>query len=90
MSNQVILPENLTIHHIKQHFDELKTQVQGETESLTFDAGRVENIDTSGLQMLLVLVKDLQARNVSLNWLNLNDTIKESAQSIGLDQALVL
>lgn len=90
MSNQVVLPENLTIHHIKDHFAELKPQIESEDDELILDAGAIETIDTSGLQMLLVFVQDLQARDVKLNWINVRDSFTQSAQSIGLADALSL
>ncbi|HEY9018331.1 STAS domain-containing protein [Thiomicrospira sp.] len=90
MSSQVTLPENLTIHHINDHFAELKQSILSENENLVFDAGQIDSIDTSGLQMLLALVENLKSREVSFNWQNVNSTLKDNALNIGLVSQLQL
>ncbi|MBE0494452.1 MAG: STAS domain-containing protein [Thiomicrospira sp.] len=90
MSSQVTLPENLTIHHINDHFSELKQSVMSENENLVFDAGQIDSIDTSGLQMLLTLVENLKSRQVPFNWQNVNSTLKDNALNIGLVTQLQL
>lgn len=84
MSSQVILPENLSIHHITENFSDLKQIVESENDDVIFDATAVESIDTSGLQMLLAFVEDLKARDVTFSWLNPTTQLKEAAANIGL------
>lgn len=90
MSNQVNLPENLTIHHINDQFSEIKGIIQSETDQIVFDAGAIEAIDTSGVQMLLALIEDLNSRQVDFSWQNPNDLLRESAKNLGLSEQLQL
>lgn len=90
MSIEVNLPDNLTIHHIANHLEELKNQVGNAQTQITFNAAELETFDTSGLQSLLVLVKNAQTRDVSINWQNVQDSLLQGAQSLGLAEALEL
>ncbi len=90
MSNTIQLPQNLTIHHIEEHFNELNEKLNAVGDEMTFDASEVETVDTSGLQTLLVLVKSSVENGKKLNWENVPDILSSSAKKIGLDQALQL
>lgn len=90
MSKSISLPENLTIHQISEHFAEIKRAVAGANSAVQFDAAALDNIDTSGVQMLLAVVKSLNERGVSVSWENQGSGLVDSAKQLGLSQALQL
>ena len=90
MSNEIKLPENLTIHHIDAHFNELNTLFNDASDEITLEASSIETIDTAGLQTLLVLVKNASENGKNVVWLNSPDVLKDSAEKLGLTQELLL
>lgn len=88
MSNIIQLPQNLTIHHIEGQFNELNQKLNEDDNEIIFDAAEVETVDTSGLQMLLVLTKASISNGKTLSWQNVPEILSSSAQKIGIDQAL--
>ncbi|GKT11161.1 MAG: hypothetical protein ISEC1_P0124 [Thiomicrorhabdus sp.] len=90
MSSEIKLPENLTIHHIEDHFNSLNNQFNDASGEITIEASAVETIDTAGLQSLLILIKNVTENSNTVIWQNTPDTIKTSADKIGLTQALNL
>lgn len=90
MSNVIQLPQNLTIHHIEAHFNELNEKLSTIDSDITFDAGELETIDTSGLQTLMVCVTTIVNHDRNVKWENTPEILSTSAQKIGLEQALRL
>ncbi len=90
MSNEIKLPENLTIHHIDAHFNELNTLFNDTGDEIILEASGIETIDTAGLQTLLVLVKNASENGKNVAWLNSPDILKDSAEKLGLTQELLL
>lgn len=89
MSNQIQLPENLTIHHIEDHFNELNKKLNEDLgDEIVLDASAVESIDTSGLQTLLVLVKSTTDNGKKVSWQNVPEILSSSAKKIGIEQEL--
>lgn len=90
MSNEIKLPENLTIHHIEAHFNELNKLFDHSGDEVFLDASGVETIDTAGLQTLLILVSNAIENGKSITWLNASEIIKTSAEKLGLMHELHL
>lgn len=92
MSNNTVieLPDRLTIHHIENQFIDLKLAFQSAGDNIAIDASKIDNIDTSGLQSLLALIKDAQQHSKTVTWQNIPDTLKECASQIGLTDSLKL
>jgi len=90
MSNTIQLPQNLTIHHIEQQFNELNEKLNEMGDQIVIDAKEVETVDSSGLQTLLIIAKTSIDNGKSLNWENVPEILSTSAQKIGIDQALQL
>lgn len=88
MSNVIQLPESLTIHHIENHFNELNTKFNDIDDEITIEASAVENVDTSGLQTLLILVKTALDNGKTVTWQEVPETLKLSAEKLGLQQQL--
>ena len=90
MSNEIKLPENLTIHHIEAHFNELSKLFNDCGDEISMDASNVETIDTAGLQTLLVLVTNAMENGKSITWSNTSDALKTGAEKLGLMEDLHL
>ena len=90
MSNVIKLPENLTIHHIEAHFNELNKLFNDSGDEISMDASSVETIDTAGLQTLLILVANAIENGKSIAWSNASEALKTSAEKLGLMQELQL
>ncbi len=88
MSDAIQLPQNMTIHHIDEHFNGLNEKINEIDSQVTLDAGPVETIDTSGLQTLLMLVKSITENNKELTWENVPEVLTTSAQKVGLEEDL--
>ena len=90
MSNEIKLPENLTIHHIETHFNELNRLFNDAGDEIIMEASDIETIDTAGLQTLLILIKNASEDGKKIAWLNPSDILKHSADKLGLTQDLLL
>ena len=84
MSNIIQLPENLTIHHIESHFNELNEKFNDIGDEIIFQASAVETIDTSGLQTLLVLIKTALDNGKKVVWQDVPDVLKLNAEKLGI------
>jgi anti-anti-sigma regulatory factor len=88
MSQVIQLPENLTIHYANEHLASLKTQVGEASTEVVFDGSSVETIDTSGIQLLLVMVSSLSEKGVKVGWQNVTESMASSMANLGLSQKL--
>jgi ABC-type transporter Mla MlaB component len=88
MSNVIQIPENLTIQFIDGHFNDLNTKFNDMGDEIVIDASGLENIDTSGLQSLLVLIKTATENGKSISWKEVPELLRTSAQKIGIHQQL--
>lgn len=90
MSLQITLPENLTIHNINEQFSAIKQNLESIDDDVIIDAVSVDSIDTSGLQMLLVVIQFLTSNNIMFSWQNVPEIMQESAIHLGLANQLQL
>jgi len=88
MSNAIQIPENLTIQFIDGHFNDLNTKFNDSSDEIVLSASALDNIDTSGLQALLVLVKTAKENGKSITWQEVPDVLTTAAKKIGIDQEL--
>lgn len=91
MSEYVIdLPESLTIHHIEEHYGNLKMAFLAEADTFKINAGNVESIDTAGLQALLILIKNAIEKQKNVLWDSPSESITSGAAKLGLTEKLKL
>ena len=90
MSTEIKLPENLTIHHIDVHFNTLNQMFSDAEDEIEIEAAAVEAIDSSGLQTLLILIKNSTQNDKIISWKNTPEIIQVSAEKLGLSQTLLL
>lgn len=86
----ITLPENFTIHHIEQHFGDLKTAFENSSETIIVDGSQVETIDTSGLQLMLALIKEAVTNNKTISWKNPTEVLSNGALKVGLNNKIQL
>jgi ABC-type transporter Mla MlaB component len=58
--------------------------------TVQLDGGAVQRIDTSGLQLLLALQRQLQVEHRDLQWSKVSKELRDVAQKLGLATALEL
>ena len=71
----------------------LKAQLLGVLEqgaSVVLDASEVERVDTAALQLLVLLRRELQARDGTLDWRGASEAFNEAAGLLGLARILEL
>ena len=90
MSTEIKLPENLTIHHIDSHFNELNKLFSDAESEIKIEASAVETIDSAGLQTLLVLIKNSLDNDKTIFWENTPDIVQSSSDKLGLSKELLL
>lgn len=90
MANIINLPESLTIHTIEKNYNEINAAVSDLGDDIVFDAQAIENIDTSGLQSLVLIIKTAQNNHKTVRWQNANETLTDAAHKTGLLEALQL
>jgi|ACQI01.1.fsa_nt_gi anti-anti-sigma regulatory factor len=91
MSSKIQLPQNLTIHQIEEHFNNLKNQFDEVSDAdIIIDAEQVETLDSSGLQSLLMVISNSVDNGKTVSWENVPDILLSSAEKIGINQALNL
>ncbi|WP_373020367.1 STAS domain-containing protein [Thiomicrorhabdus sp.] len=90
MADTITLPESLTIHTIDNIYTELRESLSNSGDEVVINAEAVETIDTSGLQALLILVNTAQQENKSITWQNASELLSQSAEKLGLSEALKL
>ena len=83
MSTLIELPENLTIHYASSYLDQVKEQVLS-AEDVVFDGAKIETVDTAGVQLLLVMVKDLSLKGIGHRFESPSKILMESVQGLGL------
>lgn len=90
MSIQINLPDSLTIHQIDQNYSQLLEQLSVTNESVEINGSSVENVDTSGLQALIVLIRHALENSNQIIWQSPSDILKQAAEKIGVDKDLQL
>ncbi|WP_024850794.1 STAS domain-containing protein [Hydrogenovibrio kuenenii] len=86
----ITLPESLTIHQIEGHLGDLRMAFQADADTLNLEASSIEAIDTSGLQLLLALIKQAQSQNKTIQWITPSEQLTTSATKLGLTEKLML
>ncbi|CAN8139088.1 STAS domain-containing protein [Thiomicrorhabdus sp. 6S2-11] len=90
MSSTITLSDSLIINQIEQEFAQLSAQFNDSENEIILDAEAVDTVDTSGLQCLLMLIQNAAEQGKTISWLSPSETIKTSAEKLGLSSALKL
>ncbi|HIJ21874.1 MAG: STAS domain-containing protein [Gammaproteobacteria bacterium] len=90
-SGRFSLGEQLVISTVGKLRAEWMDQIMADTESpVVLDGGEVQSIDTAGLQLVVALIRELGEDGVSWQWSASSDTLKSSAEQLGMSKMLSL
>ena len=84
--NSVLLPSQLTIRQIEQVYRQCDNALKG-AGTLRIDASAVSKVDTAGMQLLIALKTEMDSQHSAIEWLAINDELRNVARFMGL-QAL--
>lgn len=90
MADIINLPETMTIHTIEQIYSELSESFKSAGDDILINGEKLESLDTSGLQALIVLINDATENEKQVEWQQTNEVLTTSAQKLGLSEALRL
>lgn len=83
------LGEQLAIGNVHECHLQWRDAANAE-DDICIDAGRLHNVDTAGLQLLLVLKRNVEARGRRFSWLEVSPELTQVAVLVGLQHALDL
>lgn len=89
MSNNYELPENMTIKEvvqIKENFQQLLSSYS--EKNLVVDGNNVQEIDASGVQLILSLYKSILSRNIEFELVNPSDKLKWALEVSGAHEII--
>lgn len=81
------LPEHLTILEISE-WQEAMGALLAVSPELQIDVSPLTRIDTAGLQLLLAVVQEAQAKGGSVQWVGVSDILSQSAHWLGMSSVL--
>ena len=80
--------EILDITQIQQWHVAAKQQLADVTDELNIDVSSLQKIDTAGIQVLVSIVKHLEAKGLRVSWSDLSPAIINAATLLGLTGSL--
>jgi len=86
--NSYLLPSNMTIGNIGRCHTQLFALLDGR-ESINVDLAQLKQIDTSGIQMLLLFVSKADLKNISIRWVNSNQLLESVLAKLGFENRLI-
>jgi ABC-type transporter Mla MlaB component len=82
------VPAEMTIANIGQCQVILMSALRTVCE-VCFDLAGLRKIDTAGIQLLLLVIREAKQRGVSINWLNKNTVLQEAEKKLGFENRLI-
>ncbi len=90
-SGHLELGEQLVISTVREFRAGWMEQIEeGATSPVTLEGGAIKTIDTAGLQLVIALTRELSDNGVSWQWGEASESLKSSAEQLGLTAALSL
>lgn len=83
------IPERFTVENANEVLAELVAAAE-DSDSLRVDLSGVANVDTAGLQLLVVLKQGLENRGGTCEFDDVPDALVDRARLLGLDSLLEL
>ena len=90
MSNNLLLPDELTIQTVSAEIIKLRESSAKLTSAVTLDASGLVSVDTAGVQLLFALVKELKSKGCSVAWQSVPTVLSDTAKILGAGAALEL
>ncbi|MDP2560145.1 lipid asymmetry maintenance protein MlaB [Psychrobium sp. 1_MG-2023] len=93
-ANTLSLPQSIDISYVTEFHPQLISFLSEFTESkndiLVINASELERIDTAGIQLLIAFVIEATKMNVTIQWQSISTELENTANELGLAQALKL
>ena len=83
----IIKNERLTIHNIRDIYEDIKNEFNS-SDDIKIDFKGVDEIDLSGLQLLISLKRSCEKGGKKLQFINIKDELLYSFELSGTDQVL--
>ena len=84
---KLVLDENLTISNVHELQERLLKSVKGKNR-VELDGGKVDTVDTAGLQMLVAFILYCKQNSIQLQWLAKSRAIEQTSSLLGLSDVL--
>ena len=88
-SGDLDLGDILVISNVLEWHEKVAAIFEGE-EMITLEGGKIEQIDGTGLQFLVAIVKEATARGLGVTWKDASEILHDSAARLGLSRILRL
>ena len=85
--NVIRLPSQFTIRQIEDAYQRCEEALR-DSGVLRIDVSDVSKIDTAGLQLLLALKQELATQQLTLEWVAVNDVVRDAASMLGIADLL--
>ena len=82
------LGDALTIQNAEQLRKKFQALLQTEHKTLELNTGSVQSVDTAGLQLLSVFIRQAAARGVSVRWCGFTEILAQGASRLDLEKVL--
>lgn len=87
--HQVKLDSSVDITVVESLYGEFE-KVLSSNGGVAIDAGQVERIDTSALQLIFTFKEQINSNGYDVEWSEMSESFKETAALVGLDELLSL
>lgn len=79
----------LTIYRALEHFDAMRAALDSNAKTIRLDLSGVSEIDSAGLQLLLLLRKKVESRSASLEIIQASAVVRELLQFCNLGKLIL-
>jgi len=83
------LGESIVISNVQEWHEKMLAAISGQ-DDLVLDGSKIEQIDGTGLQLLVALMKEGAANKTNITWKAASDTLHQNAAQLGVVEALGL
>lgn len=83
------LPNELSIDNISEYKDLLIEHLETSSSVITLDGSKLVRVDTAGVQLLVVFVRQVIANGKQVEWQSCSDALQSTAEQLGLKQQLL-
>ncbi|NQZ33338.1 MAG: STAS domain-containing protein [Oceanospirillaceae bacterium] len=86
-NNTIMLQSDMTIGNIRNCQAKLLSLL-GSSEEVFVDVTNLQQIDTSGIQLLLLFVLEAKKLDLKVSWLNSHEMLEQMVMKLGLEEVL--
>ncbi|EPJ45681.1 MAG: hypothetical protein OFPI_36300 [Osedax symbiont Rs2] len=87
--NILLLPNQLSIENVSEYKDTLIEHLETSSSVVTVDGSELSRVDTAGVQLLVIFVRQVIANDKQVKWQSCSDVLQATAEQLGLKQQLL-